>query len=135
MPQKLINQQEKQLDQRSNLAKAKISKTPVFIAGVFQLGSYMKKYQAIVKEAFSVFTDLSGKDTQGFTINSTATDALKLFVWLDYGDFRCAQSLDITLDDGTVFELSLKVAEWLRDTPWERIREKYAKWEELNSDL
>ena len=95
----------------------------------------MKKYNAVVKEAFDVFTELSGKNTKGFTIESVATEPLKMFVWLDYGDYRCAQSLDIQLSDGTVFELSLKVAEWLRDTPWDTIREKYAKWEELNSDV
>lgn len=95
----------------------------------------MKKYKAVVQEAFEVFSDLSGINTQGFTIDSVATEPLRLFVWLDYGTYKCARTLDVELKEGTVFELSLAVAEWLRDTPWNSVRLKYAKWEELNSDL
>jgi hypothetical protein len=95
----------------------------------------VKKYKAVVQECFDVFGKESNINTSDFTIESVATEPMRLFVWLDYKDYRCAHSIDITLEDGTVFELSFAVAVWLRDTPWDSIRAKYAKWEDLKSDL
>jgi len=95
----------------------------------------MKKYKAVVQECFDVFTRESNVNTEGFTINTVSPGTMKLFVWLNYKDYNCAESISVDLEDGTVFELSFKVAVWLRDMSWESIKLKHAKWEELNSDL
>lgn len=95
----------------------------------------MKKYQAIVEEAFKAYQLVRGVEIKDFTIVSYSPTAMHVQIWLDFGDNKAVRDTTLVLREGTTWELAALVAYWLKDIDFDSIRESFENWEELNSDL
>lgn len=95
----------------------------------------MKKYEALVKEAFNAYQLIRGVEITDFTIHSAAYRPMHINVWLDYEDNQRVENTDIVLKEGTTWELAALVAQWMKNIDFDSIREGFKRWEELNSDL
>lgn len=95
----------------------------------------MKKYQAIVEEAFNAYQLVRGVEIKDFTIVSHSPIAMTVQVWLDFGDNKAVRDTTLKLKEGTTWELASLVAHWLKDIDFDSIRESFQRWKELNSDI
>lgn len=95
----------------------------------------MKRYEQIAKNVLEAYALVRGRDVEHFTIRAYAPTAMNVQVWLDYKDNTAVRDTLIKLKDGTPFELSLRVAEWLKVIEFETIPAAFDKWTELNADV
>lgn len=95
----------------------------------------MKKYEEVVTGSFNAYQLVRGIEITDFTINCISHKPMNLTVWLDYEENAQVEKTDISLREGTTWELSALTAKWLKDIDFNGIREGFSRWKELDAEL